>query len=99
MAAALGGMLVAARISSAQTNAGTGLELSVIAAVVIGGTSLFGGTGSVFGTVLGTLLISVIANGMVLTEVNPFYQEIVIGAIIVIAVAIDGLRRRRLAER
>jgi ribose/xylose/arabinose/galactoside ABC-type transport system permease subunit len=99
MAAALGGMLVAARISSAQTNSGTGLELTVIAAVIIGGTSLFGGSGSVLGTLLGALLISVIANGLVLAEIDPFYQNIVVGAIIVLAVAVDGWRRRRLAER
>jgi ribose transport system permease protein len=98
-AAALAGMLVAARISSAQTNSGTGLELTVIAAVIIGGTSLFGGSGTIAGTLLGALLMSVISNGLVLAEIDPFYQNIVVGCIIVAAVAIDGWRRRRLAER
>lgn len=97
-AAALGGMLVAARLASAQPTSGIGLELIVIAAVIIGGTSLFGGTGSVVGTLVGVLLMEVISNGMVLVEINPFYQNIVIGVIIIIAVAIDGWRRRQLAD-
>jgi ribose/xylose/arabinose/galactoside ABC-type transport system permease subunit len=98
-AAALGGILVSARIASAQTTSGQGLELTVIAAVIIGGTSLFGGSGSVVGTLLGALLISVISNGLVLVRIDPFYQQIVVGGIIVAAVAFDGWRRRRLAER
>lgn len=98
-AAALGGILVSAWISSSQVNSGTGLELSVIAAVIIGGTSLYGGSGTVVGTLLGALLISVINAGMVLAEIDPFYQNIVVGVIIVLAVAVDGWRRRRNAER
>lgn len=98
-AAALGGILVSAWIASSQVNSGTGLELSVIAAVIIGGTSLFGGSGTVIGTLLGALLISVINAGMVLAEIDPFYQNIVVGVIIVLAVAVDGWRRRRNAER
>lgn len=99
LCASLAGILVAARISSGQTNSGTGLELTVIAAVIIGGTSLFGGAGSVLGTLLGSLLLSVISNGMVLARLDPFYQNIVVGVIIVAAVAVDGWRRRRLASR
>ena len=74
-----------------------GLELDVIAAVVIGGTSLFGGSGSVFGTVIGALLIGVLRNGLVLLNVSPFIQQIVIGVILVLAVAFDqyAAARRR----
>ena len=77
--------------------AGLGLELDVIAAVVIGGTSLFGGVGGVFGTVVGALLIGVLRNGLVLLNVSPFIQQIVIGLILVAAVAFDqyAAARRR----
>ena len=77
--------------------AGLGLELDVIAAVVIGGTSLFGGVGGVFGTVVGALLIGVLRNGLVLLNVSPFIQQIVIGLILVLAVAFDqyAAARRR----
>ena len=77
--------------------AGLGLELDVIAAVVIGGTSLFGGVGGVFGTVVGALLIGVLSNGLVLLNVSPFIQQIVIGLILVLAVAFDqyAAARRR----
>jgi ribose/xylose/arabinose/galactoside ABC-type transport system permease subunit len=94
-AAALAGVLIAARVGSAQVNAGSGLELQVIAATIIGGTSLFGGAGNVLGTLLGAALIAVIANGMVLAGISPFYQNIIVGAIIVIAVGLDGWRRRQ----
>ena len=99
LAAALAGILITARIGSAQVSSGTGLELQVIAAAVIGGTSLFGGSGNAIGTLLGSLLIAVIANGMVLSEVSPFYQNIVVGTIIILAVGLDGWRRRRLEAR
>jgi ribose transport system permease protein len=99
LAAALAGILISARLGSAQVNSGTGLELTVIAAEIIGGTSLFGGAGNVIGSLLGALLITVIANGMVLAEVNPFYQNMVVGLIIIAAVGLDGWRRRRLTAR
>jgi ribose/xylose/arabinose/galactoside ABC-type transport system permease subunit len=85
----LGAFLLSARLNSAEAVAGTGLELDVIAAVVIGGTSLFGGVGSVFGTVVGALLIGVLRNGLVLMNVSSFIQQIVIGLILVAAVAFD----------
>jgi ribose transport system permease protein len=92
--AALGGLILTGRLAAADPNAGTGYELDVIAAVVIGGTSLFGGRGGVFGTLIGALIIAVVANGMVLLNVNPFWTQAVKGAIILIAVLPDSLRRR-----
>jgi ribose transport system permease protein/inositol transport system permease protein len=85
----LAAFLLSARLNSAEAVAGSGLELTVIAAVVIGGTSLFGGVGSIFGTVTGALLIGVLTNGLVLLNVSSFIQQIVIGVILVAAVALD----------
>ncbi|RPJ02139.1 MAG: ABC transporter permease [Chloroflexi bacterium] len=83
------GFLQAARVNSAEAVAGTGFELTVIASVVIGGTSLFGGEGGIFGTVVGAVLIGVLTNGLVLMQVQTYYQQIILGAIIVFAVAFD----------
>jgi ribose transport system permease protein/inositol transport system permease protein len=91
----LASFLLSARLSSAEAVAGLGLELDVIAAVVIGGTSLFGGVGGVFGTVVGALLIGVLRNGLVLMNVSSFIQQIVIGLILVAAVAFDQYAARR----
>ena len=93
----LASFLLSARLSSAEAVAGLGLELDVIAAVVIGGTSLFGGVGSIFGTVVGALLIGVLRNGLVLMNVSSFIQQILIGLILVAAVAFDqyAAARRR----
>ena len=91
----LSGFLLSARLSSAEAVAGIGLELTVIAAVVIGGTSLFGGLGGVFGTVVGALLIGVLTNGLVLLGVSSFIQQIVIGVILVAAVAFDQFAATR----
>jgi ribose transport system permease protein len=87
--AAVGGILVTSRLDAAQPNAGTGYELDSIAAVVIGGTSLSGGKGSVLGTVLGAIIIGVLNNGLVLLNVSPFWQQVVKGFVILIAVVID----------
>ncbi|MBS1600846.1 MAG: ribose ABC transporter permease [Bacteroidetes bacterium] len=87
--AAVGGILVTSRLDAAQPNAGTGYELDSIAAVVIGGTSLSGGRGSVMGTVLGAVIIGVLNNGLVLLNVSPFWQQVVKGFVILIAVVID----------
>jgi ribose transport system permease protein len=89
---AVAGLLVTARLDSAQPNAGTGYELDSIAAVVIGGTSLSGGRGSILGTVIGCLIIGVLNNGLVLLDVSPFWQQVVKGGVILLAVAIDRLR-------
>ena len=93
--AGLGSFVLAARLNSAEAVAGTGYELTVIASVVIGGTSLFGGAGSIFGTVIGTILIGVLLNGLVLMNVSSYIQQIIIGVIIVLAVAFDTFAKSR----
>jgi ribose transport system permease protein len=92
--AGVAGLVVTARLDSAQPNAGLGYELDSIAAVVIGGTSLSGGRGSVLGTVLGCLIIGVLNNGLFLLNVSPFWQQVVKGFVILAAVAIDKLNSR-----
>jgi ribose transport system permease protein len=87
--AAVGGIMVTSRLDSAQPNAGSGYELDAIAAVVIGGTSLSGGKGSIGGTVMGAVIIGVLNNGLVLLNVSPFWQQVVKGAVILVAVIID----------
>ncbi|MFO1210472.1 MAG: ABC transporter permease [Amaricoccus sp.] len=95
----LAAFLLSARLNSAEAVAGLGLELTVIAAVVIGGTSLFGGVGTIGGTLIGALLIGVLTNGLVLLNVSSFVQQIVIGVILVAAVALDQFAAgRRLAR-
>ena len=87
--AGLGGIMVTSRLDSAQPNAGISYELDAIAAVVIGGTSLSGGRGKILGTVLGAIIIGVLNNGLVLLNVSPFWQQVVKGAVILLAVIID----------
>lgn len=86
---AVAGILVTARLDSAQPNAGSGYELDAIAAVVIGGASLSGGKGSILGTVVGALIIGVLNNGLVLLDVSPFWQQVVKGFVILLAVIMD----------
>lgn len=86
IACAIAALLIAARLGSGSSNAAVGFELQVIAAVVLGGTSLFGGRGSILGTLLGTLTIAVIGNGLILMHISPFFTQIVTGAIILIAI-------------
>ena len=93
--AGLCGFLLTARLGAAEVVAGQGYELIVIAAVVIGGTSLFGGEGSVLGTLVGTLLIGVLNSGLAINNVNPYYQPIIIGLIVVFSVYLDQLAKRR----
>ena len=92
--AGLAGVLLASRITTGQPNAGVGYELDAIAAVVIGGTSLSGGTGGVGGAMLGALLIGVINNGLDLLNVSSYYQQVVKGLIIVGAVWLDRSKHR-----
>lgn len=85
-AAALAGLIIAARLGSGSSNAAVGFELQVIAAVVLGGTSLMGGRGTIIGTALGAMTIAVIGNGLILLHISPFFTQIVTGAIILIAI-------------
>ena len=92
---ALTGVLVASRLGSGNSGAATGLEFDVIAAVVVGGTSLFGGRGSMLGTLLGVLFIGALVNGLVLMGIDPFAQGIVRGFVILAAVMINILSMKR----
>lgn len=92
---ALTGLLLTARLGTASVSAGMGAELRVISAVVIGGASLSGGEGSVIGSLLGVMLMALISNGLNLLGVNVYWQTIVIGTVLVLAVAADTLSRRR----
>ena len=96
LSAAFAGVLMSARLGSGQPSIGVGFELQVISAVIIGGTSLFGGIGSVFGSLLGSLVLSVLTTGLILLHIDPVLQDFVIGVIIVVAVGIDQVRRRRM---
>lgn len=91
----LAGVVIAARLNSAQPSLGQGYELDAIAAVVIGGTSLSGGEGSILGTVIGAFVISVLTNGLRILSVPQEWQMVVTGAIIIVAVFLDMIRRRR----
>ncbi len=92
--AAAGGLMVTSRLDSAQPNAGNSYELDSIAAVVIGGTSLSGGKGTILGTVSGAIIIGVLNNGLVLLNVSPFWQQVVKGLVILIAVIIDKVSKK-----
>jgi ribose transport system permease protein len=91
----LAGVLIAARLNSAQPALGQGYELDAIAAAVIGGTSLSGGEGSILGTVIGAFIISTLTNGLRILSVPQEWQTVVTGAIVVLAVYLDILRRRQ----
>lgn len=90
----IAGIVLLARLVSAQPSAGLGYELPVIAAAVIGGTSLSGGEGSILGTIIGAAVIGVLENGMVLLGINTYAQQAVTGAVIILAVAVDMWRNR-----
>lgn len=93
--AALAGILLTSRITTGQPNAGVGFELDAIAAAIIGGTSTSGGTGTMTGTLIGALLIGVISNGLDLLNVTSYYQQVVMGAIIIGAVVLDSWNQKK----
>ncbi|WP_439258994.1 ABC transporter permease [Lonepinella sp. BR2930] len=92
---AIAGLILTARTGSAQTNAGTAYELDAIAAVVIGGTSMVGGIGTLMGTFFGILIIGVLNNGLDLLGVQSYYQQLIKGVLIVVAVMLDPSRKIR----
>jgi ribose transport system permease protein len=94
----LAGLVLAGRISIGAPSSGLGYELDVIAACVIGGTSLFGGEGTILGTLIGTFLIGIVRNGSDLLNISNFYQQVIIGVIIWVAVLYDRIRTRRLSR-
>lgn len=93
--AALGGVLLTARLSSAQPNAAVGWELDAIAAPVLGGVSLFGGVGGIGGTLVGAFIIGVLSNGLNLLGISSYYQQVIKGAVFILAVMLDLLTKRR----
>ena len=90
---AVAGLVLAARMNSGQPNAADGIELNIIAAVVIGGTSLSGGEGGLFGTIMGALLITVLNNGLTLLNVNPYVQGLILGFVILVSVFVDKRKK------
>jgi ribose transport system permease protein len=97
--AGLSGLLLAGRTDSGFPNAGIGIELDAIAAVIIGGASFFGGRGTVLGVLAGVLIMGILRNGLNINNVSAFWQQILIGLVIIIAVYIDVLRRRAAVRR
>lgn len=91
--AALASVVVTARLNTAEAIAGLGIELEAIAAVVMGGTSFFGGEASIAGTLLGALIIGMLANGLTIINVPSYYQQLVIGFVFILAVMADRIRR------
>ena len=101
--AALTGIVISSRLSSAQPSAGEGFEMNVIASCIIGGTSTFGGRGTVLGTAIGAIFMSMLSNSLTILKVDVYYQKLVIGVVLVLAVIIDqykrGLAQRSAAKR
>lgn len=95
--AALAGIIITARLNTAEAIAGMGIELETIAAVIMGGTSFFGGEARIGGTLLGALIIGTLGNGLTLVNVPSYYQQLVIGLVFIMAVLADQYRRRRLS--
>jgi ribose transport system permease protein len=98
MLTGLAGMIEASRLMTGQPTAGQGYELQAIAAVVIGGGSLRGGEGSVVGTLVGAFIMGLLSNGSDLLGISPYLQQAIIGAVIILAVTVDELRKRRAAS-
>lgn len=96
---AIAGIVYVARLGAAQATAGQTYEMEAVAASVLGGTSVLGGEGSIVGTVLGAIVVAIVRNAMVLLEISTYYQQVVTGAVILIAVIIDVQRKSRSAKR
>ena len=96
--AALGGIVITARLANGSPNAGIGLELDVIAAVVLGGTSLFGGAATIAGTVAGALFINFIRNGLNLLNVDPYWVQVVTGIVLILAVLLNTVANRKVEQ-
>jgi ribose transport system permease protein len=92
---AVAGIITSARLASGSSYSGIGFELDVISAVVLGGTNLFGGDGTLLGTFLGTIILAVIGNGLILLQVSPFYEQIIKGTILVLAIILNQSALRR----
>jgi rhamnose transport system permease protein len=95
--AGLAGVLFTARYGTVDATAGTGFELQVISAVVVGGVAIFGGSGSVVGAALGALLLSTIGSAIVVLRVPSFWQQAIVGALLIGAIALDRLLALRIA--
>jgi len=95
MLAALAGILYASRMDSGQPSVGEGWLMGAITAAIIGGTSLRGGQGTIVGTILGALLMAVLANGIVLLNVSGFWERVIVGIVVLVAILVDLLRRRK----
>ena len=93
--AGIAGVVVASRLYSGQPTAGDGAEMDAIAAVVVGGTSMAGGSGKIGGTIIGGLIIGVLNNGLNLMNVNSFWQYVVKGCVILLAVYVDYIRNKK----
>lgn len=93
--AAISGIILVSRLASGQPNAGIGFEFEAITAAVIGGTSLYGGKGSVIGVFFGALLIAILLNGMVLLNISSYYQQMIKGIVLILAVMIDVARNKK----
>jgi ribose transport system permease protein len=93
------GIIGAARLTSGHPSAGDGTELTAIAACVLGGISLFGGQGSILGAFIGAMIMGALANAMIILEVSPYWQQVVLGIVLLIAITFDVWRRRRREAR
>ena len=96
LVAALGGLIMIARIDSTQATIGTAMEIHVISAVIIGGTSLFGGRGTIYGSIMGAILLAMMTNALVIAGVDFFWQLVAMGGIVLVAVAISNVREQRI---